>query len=73
MESDPWGRSGGTTPDVRKQLRRLPPDPTHLIVSAGGNDDPVHIDFPGAPAPPPKRSSGWPTSLPDSNAGTKPR
>ena len=41
---------GGTTEDVREQLRRLPPDATHLIVSAGGNDALGHIDFLGAPA-----------------------
>jgi lysophospholipase L1-like esterase len=41
---------GGTTESVRGQLRRLPPDATHLIVSAGGNDALGHIDFLGAPA-----------------------
>ena len=41
---------GGTTEDVREQLRLLPPDATHLIVSAGGNDALGHIDFLGAPA-----------------------
>ena len=41
---------GGTTGDVRKQLPRLPPDATHLIVSDGGNDAVAHIDFLGAPA-----------------------
>ena len=41
---------GGTTESVREQLRRLPPDATHLIVSAGGNDALGHIDFLGAPA-----------------------
>ncbi len=40
---------GGTTEDVREQLRWLPPDATHLIVSAGGNDALGHIDFLGAP------------------------
>ena len=40
---------GGTTESVREQLRRLPPDATHLIVSAGGNDALGHIDFLGAP------------------------
>lgn len=29
---------GHTTEDVPKQLRRLPADATHLVVSAGGND-----------------------------------
>lgn len=29
---------GSTTQDVRAQLRYLPLDATHLIVSAGGND-----------------------------------
>ena len=41
---------GGTTEDVREQLRRLPRDATHLIVSAGGNDALGYIDFLGAPA-----------------------
>src|SRR3712207_9595404 len=41
---------GSTTPDVREQLRDLPADATHLIVSAGGNDALGHIDFLGAPA-----------------------
>ena len=40
---------GGTTESVREQLRRLPPDSTHLFVSAGGNDALGHIDFLGAP------------------------
>jgi lysophospholipase L1-like esterase len=40
---------GGTTESVREQLRRLPPDATHLFVSAGGNDALGHIDFLGAP------------------------
>jgi lysophospholipase L1-like esterase len=40
---------GGTTQSVREQLRRLPPDATHLFVSAGGNDALGHIDFLGAP------------------------
>jgi hypothetical protein len=38
------------TADVRDQLRRLPADATHLIVSVGGNDALSHIDFLGAPA-----------------------
>ena len=41
---------GGTTEDVREQLRLLPADATHLIVSAGGNDALGHLDFLGAPA-----------------------
>jgi lysophospholipase L1-like esterase len=41
---------GGTTADVREQLRLLPADATHLIVSVGGNDALGHIDFLGAPA-----------------------
>jgi lysophospholipase L1-like esterase len=40
---------GGTTADVAEQLRPLPPDATHLIVSVGGNDALGHIDFLGAP------------------------
>jgi lysophospholipase L1-like esterase len=41
---------GSTTEDVSEQLRYLPQDATHLIVSAGGNDALGHIDFLGAPA-----------------------
>ncbi len=41
---------GGTTGDVREQLRHLPADATHLVVSAGGNDALGYIDFLGAPA-----------------------
>jgi lysophospholipase L1-like esterase len=40
---------GGMTGDVREQLRHIPTDATHLIVSAGGNDALGHIDFLGAP------------------------
>ena len=41
---------GGTTRGVRDQLRLLPPDATHLIVSVGGNDALGHSEFLGAPA-----------------------
>ena len=41
---------GSTTADVRSQLRRLPADATHLIVSAGGNDALGNSDFLDAPA-----------------------
>jgi lysophospholipase L1-like esterase len=41
---------GSTTEDVSEQLRYMPQDATHLIVSAGGNDALGHIDFLGAPA-----------------------
>lgn len=41
---------GGITRDVRDQLRLLPPDATHLIVSVGGNDALGHSEFLGAPA-----------------------
>ena len=41
---------GHTTRGVRGQLRLLPPDATHLIVSAGGNDALGRGDFLGAPA-----------------------
>ena len=40
---------GGTIAGVRDQLRLLPPDATHLIVSVGGNDALGHSDFLGAP------------------------
>ena len=41
---------GGRIGDVRGQLRLLPADATHLILSVGGNDALGHIDFLGAPA-----------------------
>jgi hypothetical protein len=41
---------GSTTRDVRDQLRRLPTDATHLVVSAGGNDALHNSDFLTAPA-----------------------
>jgi hypothetical protein len=39
---------GGKIGGVREQLRLLPADATHLVVSAGGNDALGHIDFLGA-------------------------
>lgn len=41
---------GSKTRDVREQLRRLPADVTHLVVSAGGNDALHSSDFLTAPA-----------------------
>ena len=41
---------GDTTRDVRHQLRRVPDDATHLVVSVGGNDALGSSDFLGAPA-----------------------
>ena len=41
---------GSTMRDVREQLRDLPPDATHLVVSAGGNDALNSSDFLTAPA-----------------------
>jgi len=41
---------GSKTRDVRVQLRRLPADATHLIVSAGGNDALSSSDFLTTPA-----------------------
>ncbi len=41
---------GGRIGDVRGQLRLLPADATHLVLSVGGNDALGHIDFLGAPA-----------------------
>jgi lysophospholipase L1-like esterase len=41
---------GAAIRDVGEQLRLLPADATHLIVSVGGNDALGHIDFLGAPA-----------------------
>jgi hypothetical protein len=36
---------GSVTSDIRNQLRKLPEDATHLIVSAGGNDALGHTDI----------------------------
>jgi hypothetical protein len=36
---------GSVTTDVKNQLRKLPPDATHLVVSAGGNDALGHTDI----------------------------
>jgi hypothetical protein len=41
---------GSTTGSVREQLRRLPSDATHLVVSVGGNDALGSGDFLAAPA-----------------------
>jgi hypothetical protein len=41
---------GSTIDDVRGQLRLLPTNATHLIVSVGGNDALSSSDFLGAPA-----------------------
>jgi hypothetical protein len=41
---------GGTTRDVHRQLRRLPGDATHLVISVGGNDALGSSDILGAPA-----------------------
>ena len=41
---------GSTTGDVYRQLRRLPGDATHLVLSVGGNDALGSSDFLGAPA-----------------------
>jgi hypothetical protein len=36
---------GSVTTDVKNQLRKLPSDATHLVVSAGGNDALGHTDI----------------------------
>ena len=41
---------GSTTRDVHHQLRRMPSDATHLIISVGGNDALASSDFLEAPA-----------------------
>ena len=38
-------RDGAIASDVARQLEQLPPDATHLIVSAGGNDALEHSSF----------------------------
>ena len=38
MAGQPAGVDRDTTTDVPKQLRRLPPDATHLALRVGGND-----------------------------------
>jgi hypothetical protein len=40
---------GGKIGDVRRQLRRLPADATHLVISVGGNDALGSSDYLGAP------------------------
>ncbi len=45
---------GSTTAGVHEQLRRLPDDATHLVVSVGGNDALMSADFLAAPV----RSAG---------------
>lgn len=45
---------GAVVDDVSRQLARLPPDATHLVVSVGGNDALAHVDLLDRPA----RSSG---------------
>lgn len=41
---------GSRTQDVLAQLRQLPPDASHLVVSVGGNDALDHLGFLTAPA-----------------------
>lgn len=41
---------GSKISDVRQQLRRVPDDATHLVLSVGGNDALGNSDFLGAPA-----------------------
>lgn len=41
---------GAVVRDVRSQLRRIPPDATHLVLSAGGNDALGHVDILQRPA-----------------------
>ena len=41
---------GGKIGDVHRQLRLLPADATHLVISVGGNDALGSSDFLGAPA-----------------------
>jgi lysophospholipase L1-like esterase len=36
---------GSTTRDIAGQIKRLPPDATHLVVSVGGNDALAHKDM----------------------------
>ncbi len=36
---------GSTTLDIEGQIKRLPPDATHLVVSVGGNDALKHKDM----------------------------
>jgi lysophospholipase L1-like esterase len=42
---------GDRAQDVPEQLQHVPPDASHLIVSAGGNDALDQLDFLAAPAP----------------------
>ena len=50
-----WGATlaavdGAVTDSVRRQLERVPPGATHLVVSVGGNDALRRQDVLGAPA-----------------------
>ena len=63
---------GGKIGDVRRQLRRVPSDATHLVLSVGGNNALGSSDFLDAPAPPARRSQAWPTSARASSAATSP-
>jgi hypothetical protein len=42
-------QDGATTDDVAAQLERLPPDATHLVLSAGGNDAMMRAEVLDAP------------------------
>src|SRR5262245_32851871 len=41
---------GAMTTDIPDQLRRVPPDASHLVISVGGNDAIMNADVLGAPA-----------------------
>jgi GDSL-like Lipase/Acylhydrolase family len=41
---------GSRTQDVLAQLQQLPPDVSHLVISAGGNNALDHLEFLSAPA-----------------------
>ena len=63
---------GSTIGDVQRQLRRVPEDATHLVLSVGGNDALGSSDFLEAPAPPRRRSRACPTLPTSSSAATSP-
>ena len=48
---------GATTGDVPRQLRAVPADATHLVLSAGGNDALGHVDILD------RRAQSWPEVL----------
>jgi len=56
-----WGADGSTTVNIPDQIRRLPKETTHLVVSVGGNNAPTEasrlgMSFFGSPDVPPLKA-----------------